>query len=157
MKKFYNLIAFFIAITAFAQMQTVTHSINPVAFNEDESITITFTGNSINESTWGVTNNALYLWAWSYDANDANSMDSPTNGTWDSSNEANKLTYNAGNDTYTMTFVPSTFYNRTNLGRIGFLVKTKQLLKPSFEITFDNFTSKINPLLIICFLSLSKS
>ncbi|WP_312421511.1 alpha-amylase family glycosyl hydrolase [Epilithonimonas sp.] len=126
MKLFYNLIAFFIAISAYAQTQTVTYSISPASFNEDESITITFNGSSINESTWGVTNNALYLWAWSYDSNDANSIDCPTNGTaWTSSNETNMLTYNSGTDTYTITFVPRTFYNRTGIGRIGFLLKTK--------------------------------
>ena len=125
MKFFYNLIAIFIAITSFAQQQTVSSSISPPTFNEDESITITFNGSSINESTWGVTNNALYLWAWSYDSNDANSQDCPTNGTWASSNESNKLTYNSGTDTYTITFVPRTFYNRTGIGRIGFLLKTK--------------------------------
>ncbi|AZI41095.1 alpha-amylase family glycosyl hydrolase [Epilithonimonas vandammei] len=126
MKLFYNLIAFFIAISAYAQTQTVTYSISPSSFNEDESITITFNGSSINESTWGVTNNALYLWAWSYDSNDANSIDCPTNGTaWASSNETNRLTYNSGTDTYTITFVPRTFYNRTGIGRIGFLLKTK--------------------------------
>ena len=125
MKKFYNLIAIFIAILSFAQTQTVTSSISPVSFNEDEPITITFNGSSINESTWGVSNNALYLWAWSYDINDLNSQDCPTNGTWTASSEANKLTYNSGNDTYTITFVPKTFYNRTGLGRIGFLLKTK--------------------------------
>ena len=125
MKNFYNLIAFFIAVISFAQTQTVTYSITPAAFNEDESITITFNGNSINESTWGVANNALYLWSWSFDTNDANSVDCPTNGTWAASNEANKLTYNAGTDTYSITFVPQTFYSRTGLGRIGFLLKTK--------------------------------
>ena len=40
MKLFYNLIAFFIAISAYAQTQTVTYSISPSSFNEDESITI---------------------------------------------------------------------------------------------------------------------
>lgn len=125
MKFFYNLIALFFAITSFAQQQTVTSSISPPTFNEDESITITFNGSSINESTWGITNNALYLWAWSYDSNNANSMECPTNGTWTSSNETNKLTYNSSNDTYTITFVPKTFYNRTGIGRIGFLIKTK--------------------------------
>ena len=54
MKKFYNLIAIFIAIVSYAQTQTVTYSISPSAFNEDESITITVNGSSINESTWGV-------------------------------------------------------------------------------------------------------
>lgn len=108
-----------------AQTQTVTYSINPPAFEEGTSITVTINGSSVNEATWGVVGNALYLWAWSYDTNDANSMDCPTNGTWTSSNEANKLTYNSGSDTYTMTFVPTTFYNRTGIGRIGFLVKAK--------------------------------
>jgi isoamylase len=125
MRIFYNLIAFFTAIITYAQTQTVTYSISPATFNEDESITITFNGSSINESTWGVSNNALYLWAWSYDINDTNSIDCPTNGTWASSNEANRLTYNSGNDTYSITFVPKTFYNRTGIGRIGFLLKTK--------------------------------
>lgn len=125
MKFFYNLIAICFAISAFAQKQTVSYAITPSAFNEDETVTITFNGNSINESTWGVTNNALYLWAWSYDINDANIQDCPTNGSWTSSNEANKLTYNAGTDTYTISFVPRTFYSRTGLGRIGFLLKTK--------------------------------
>lgn len=108
-----------------AQTQNVTYSINPPAFEETTSITITINGNSVNEATWGVAGNALYLWAWSFDTNDINSMDCPTNGTWTSSNEANRLTYNAGTDTYTMTFVPTAFYNRTGIGRIGFLVKAK--------------------------------
>lgn len=125
MKLFYNLIAFLIAISAYAQTQTVSYSISPSSFNEDESITITFNGSSINESTWGVTNNALYLWAWSYDSNDANSIDCPTNGTWSSSSETNRLTYNSGTDSYSITLVPKTFYNRTGIGRIGFLLKTK--------------------------------
>lgn len=69
--------------------------------------------------------NALYLWTWSYDLNDVNSLDCPTNGTWTSSNEANRLTYNSGNDTYTITLTPNTFYSRTGIGRIGFLIKAK--------------------------------
>ncbi|MEN9335303.1 MAG: 1,4-alpha-glucan branching enzyme GlgB [Bacteroidota bacterium] len=109
----------------FAQQQTVTYSINPTVFEETQSITITINGSSVNEATWGVTNNALYLWAWSFDINDTNIMDCPTNGTWGVSSETNRLTYNSGNDTYTMTFTPTTFYNRTNIGRIGFLVKAK--------------------------------
>ena len=125
MKYFYSIFAILIAIFPFAQQQNVTSSINPNPFNEDESITITFNGSSINESNWGISNNALYLWSWSYDLNDTNSQDCPTNGTWTSSNEANKLTYNSGNDTYTITFVPKTFYNRTGIGRIGFLLKAK--------------------------------
>jgi hypothetical protein len=48
------------------------------------------------------------------------------NGTWNASSETNKFTYNSGTDTpYTMTFVPQTFYARTGIGRIGFLIKAK--------------------------------
>ena len=108
----------------FAQQQ-VTHSIAPATFEEATSITITVNGSSINEATWGVTGNALYIWAWSYDINDTNERDCPTNGIWTSSNEANRFTYNLALDTYTMTFVPSTFFNRVGLGRFGFLIKAK--------------------------------
>lgn len=125
MRKIIQLVLLCFSSVLFAQQQTVTYSINPAVFEEIQSITITINGSSINEATWGVTNNALYLWAWSFDINDANILDCPTNGTWDNSSETNRLTYNSGNDTYTMTFTPTTFYNRTNIGRIGFLVKAK--------------------------------
>jgi 1,4-alpha-glucan branching enzyme len=125
MKKFTQIVLFFISITAWSQQQTVSYSISPSTFEENQSITVTFQGSSINEGTWGVVGNALYLWAWSYDLNDANSLDCPTNGTWTSSNEANRLTYNSGNDTYTITLTPNTFYSRTGIGRIGFLIKAK--------------------------------
>ncbi|MFD0991893.1 alpha-amylase family glycosyl hydrolase [Tenacibaculum geojense] len=104
----------------FAQQQNATFEVNPSTFNEDDEITITVS--NINPSTWGVTD--LYLWAWSFDINDANTMDSPTNGSWTNSNEAQKLTNN-GNGTYSFTFTPTTFYNRTGIGSIGMLVKAK--------------------------------
>lgn len=123
-RKLYALaFVFLIQIFAFAQQQTVTYSISPATFNEDQSITITIDGSSVNEATWGVTNNALYLWAWSYDTATNTQMDCPTNGTWTASNAANKLTYNAGSDKYTITFVPNVFFNRTGINRMGFLVK----------------------------------
>jgi 1,4-alpha-glucan branching enzyme len=125
MKNLKTLLFFLFTASAFAQPQTVTYSINPASFEEGTSITVTVNGSSVNEATWGVVGNALYMWTWSFDINDANILDCPTNGAWTSSNEANKFVYNAGTDTYTKTFVPTTFYNRTNLGRIGFLVKAK--------------------------------
>ena len=115
----------FCSIATFAQPQTVTHSINPPTFEETTSITITINGSSVNEAAWGVTGNALYMWAWSYDINDANIVDCPTNGVWTVSNETNRFTYNASLDTYTKTITPTTFYSRTAIGRIGFLVKAK--------------------------------
>ena len=113
------------AVTVFAQVQTATYSINPSTFEDTTPITITINGSSINESTWGVTGNALYLWSWSYDVNDTSQMDSPSNGSWTASNEAAKFTYNAGTDTYTKSFTPSVYFNRNGIGRIGFLIKAK--------------------------------
>lgn len=108
-----------------AQQQTVTYSISPATFEETTPITITINGSSVNESAWGVTGNALYMWAWSYDINDTNIIDCPTNGLWTSSNESNRFTYNSRSDTYTKTITPNSFYNRSNIGRIGFLIKAK--------------------------------
>lgn len=119
------ILLFLLSITVSAQQQTVSYNINPATFEETTSITITINGTSVNESAWGVTGNALYLWAWSYDINDANIVDCPSNGLWTSSSESNRFTYNAGSDTYTKTITPNAFYNRSAIGRIGFLVKAK--------------------------------
>ncbi|WP_027125970.1 alpha-amylase family glycosyl hydrolase [Gelidibacter mesophilus] len=125
MQKITFYIALLLCSWSFAQQQNVTYSVSPTPFEENQNITLTFNGSSINEATWGVTNNALYLWAWSFDTNNQNNHNSPTNGIWKNSNEANKLTYNSGNDTYSISFTPSTFYNRTGIGRLGFLIKAK--------------------------------
>ena len=119
------ILSLFISLMGYAQQQTVIATVTPDAFEENQSITITVPGSSVNEATWAVTGNALYLWAWSFDINDTNIIDCPTNGAWTSSNEVNKFIYNSGTDTYTYSFTPTTFYNRTNIGRIGFLVKAK--------------------------------
>lgn len=124
MKKF-TLLFLLAGLFGFAQQQTVTYTVTPATFEENTSITITLNGSSVNEATWGITNNALYYWGWSLDTNYNNSIDCPSNGSWTSSAETNKFTYNAGNDTYTLTFVPSAFYSRTGIGRLGFLVKAK--------------------------------
>ena len=125
MKKTLLSIFLLMAVVAFAQKQTATYSINPSTFEDTTPITITINGTSINESTWGVTGNALYLWSWSYDVNDTTQLDSPSNGSWTASNEASKFTYNSATDTYTKTFTPSVYFNRNGIGRIGFLVKAK--------------------------------
>lgn len=125
MKNITLLITLLLTTFCFAQQQTVTYTVSPSSFEETDAITLTFNGSSINESTWGVTGNALYLWAWSFDINNQNIMDCPTNGTWTSSSETNRLTYNAGSDTYTISFAPTSFYQRSGIGRIGFLVKAK--------------------------------
>ncbi|MGC4040513.1 MAG: alpha-amylase family glycosyl hydrolase [Flavobacterium sp.] len=123
--KNFLLFALFLTFASQAQVQTITPTVAPNPFERNQSITITVQGSQINEATWGVTGNALYLWAWMQDANGNALGDCPTNGTWAASSEANKLTYNSGNDTYTMTFVPETFFNNSVFGKMGFLVKAK--------------------------------
>ena len=135
-----------IASCSWAQLQNVTYNVSPGSFEENQSVTITVNGSSVNESAWGVTGNALYIWAWSLDQNYANSQDCPTNGVWTNSSEANKFTYNAGTDTYSMTFVPTTFFNRTGIGRFGFLVKAKNANgdKKSQDIFVNVGTFQVN-------------
>jgi 1,4-alpha-glucan branching enzyme len=125
MKKFFLILSIFFTTWCFAQIQGVTGDAIPYPFEETDLITLTLDGNSIDESLWGITDNAIYIWSWSYDLNFANELDCPTNGTWTNSDEANKLTYNSVNDIYSISFVPTSFYNRTGIGRIGFLFKAK--------------------------------
>ena len=103
-----------------AQQQNVTFTVEPSSFNEDDEITITVS--NINVSTWGVTD--IYLWAWYFNLSDIFVGDAPNNGTWQNSNEGQKLTNN-GDNTYSITLTPTSFYNATDIGRIGFLVKAK--------------------------------
>lgn len=152
MKKLLLLFFTLLTATLLAQQQTATYSINPSVFEDNQSITITINGNSINEATWGVTGNALYLWAWSFDINDTNILDCPTNGIWTNSSETNRLNYNTATDTYTYTLTPNAFYNRfTGIGKMGFLVKAKDGTgdKKSQDIVTEvgafNFTL-INPI-----------
>jgi len=125
MKKTILTIFLLLSITVFSQQQTATYSVSPSTFEETTSITITINGSSINESTWGVIDNKLYLWAWAFDTNDTTQKGTPDNGAWDNSSDASVFTYNAGADTYTKTITPTSYYNTTNIGKIGFLVKAK--------------------------------
>ena len=83
MKNFYQILALlFASILGFSQVQEATLSLNPEKFNEDESVTLTFSG--IDASAWSSTN--LYLWAWFYKNGSTTAQsDSPNNGTWNSS------------------------------------------------------------------------
>jgi hypothetical protein len=125
MKKILLTFLFLLGFTSFAQQQTATYSVSPAAFEETTSITVTINGSSINEATWGVTGNALYMWAWAFDLGGVTQKGTPLNGTWNNSDEASKFTYNQANDTYTKTFTPTTYYNTTGIGKIGFLIKAK--------------------------------
>lgn len=134
MKKLYSGVLLFMMGLIFGQ---ISYSITPNPFNETDQITLTVPGNQIDESAWGVTNNAIYIWTWSLDASYQNSQDCPTNGSWSNSSDLNKLTYNATTDTYSLTFTPTVLYNRTGIGRIGFLLKDKT----GAHQTSDNFVN----------------
>ena len=120
-----NLYLFTVALlSAFAlgQVQNATLSTTPEAFNEDESVTLTFSG--LDPAQWGVTD--LYVWAWYFKNNSSTSSGGPavTNGTWNNSTEALKMTNN-GNGTYSFTLTPTTFFNDTGITKMGILVKAK--------------------------------
>ena len=125
MKKTILFILLFLTVTLFAQQQTATYGVSPASFEENTSITVTINGNSIDEAAWGVTGNVLYMWAWAFDLGGVTQKGTPLNGDWNNSNEASKFTYNQTNDTYTKTFTPTTYYNTTGIGKIGFLIKAK--------------------------------
>ncbi|PQJ81519.1 alpha-amylase family glycosyl hydrolase [Polaribacter glomeratus] len=120
MKKITLLVLLCITSFGFSQVQNVTFNVSPATFEETNTITITVS--NVTTASWGVSD--IYLWAWSYDENDINSIDSPTNGTWTNSNETQKL-INNGNGTFSITFKPTSLYNRTNIGSIGMLIKAK--------------------------------
>lgn len=132
MKKITLIILLFFALIINAQQQNVNYAVSPASFDATDEITITI--NNINTTTWGVTD--VYLWSWSYDLNDENELDAPNNGSWTNSNEAHKMT-KVNSTTFSITLTPTSFYNRTNIGRIGMLVKAKN--GDGDKKTQDNF------------------
>jgi len=105
--------------SAWAQQQNAAVTATPNPFSESASVALRFTG--VNLTTWGV--NDAYLWAWSLNSAGV-AQDAPNNGSWTSSSEAHKLTKNT-DGSLSITFIPKDFYGRTNISRIGFLVKAK--------------------------------
>jgi 1,4-alpha-glucan branching enzyme len=121
------LILFVLPISIFAQQQTVTYTTTPSpTFEGTDALTITVNGSSINEASWGVTNNQLYAWVWALDSANVN-INFTGNGTWANSSTSQLMTYNAGTDTYSFTYSPSvfTFYGSTQVAKVGFLIKAK--------------------------------
>lgn len=123
MKKLLLLVLSIFSMYGYGQVQEATFEVSPVDFNEDDEITITVS--NIDPEIWnpGEADN-IYLWAWSYNIFNTNSIDAPGNNIWSNTDESQKLTNN-GDGTYSITFTPTTFYNRVGIGRIGFLVKAK--------------------------------
>jgi glycosidase len=108
------------SVILWGQQQNGNFSIDPITFGENTQITVTVTG--INPTTWGVSD--VYLWAWYYATPTSGAVDSPTNGTWQNSNEAQKMTRNA-DGSFSFSFTPAAFYNASGIDRIGMLVKAK--------------------------------
>ncbi|PKP27127.1 MAG: glycosyltrehalose trehalohydrolase [Bacteroidetes bacterium HGW-Bacteroidetes-2] len=120
MKKIALLIGLVLSTYTYSQQQTGVFTTNPQFFNATQQVTLNVSG--VNPALWGVTD--IYLWAWYFDTNLNPAGDSPTNGTWTNSNEAQKFTNN-GNGTFSYTFTPSTLFGDSNIGRIGVLAKAK--------------------------------
>lgn len=111
----------------FSQQQTATYSSSPSpTFEGTDALTITINGSSINEATWGVTNNQLYAWVWALNSSNSN-ISYNGNGSWDNSDASKLMTYNSSNDTYSFTYSPSvfTFFGSTQVAKVGFLIKAK--------------------------------
>ena len=123
---FYCLIL--IGLTGFAQVTSAIATINPVLFEENQQVTITF------KLTNPVTTD-LYLWAWAQDANGAN-IGRPNNGAWTSSSASSKLTQ-TGSSTYAFTYTPSVYYNTTGIAKIGVLAKTLNGSSKSIDFLFN--------------------
>ena len=103
----------------FSQVQNVDFSIEPAAFNENDEITITVS-NFNPSAAWGVSD--IYLWAWSLDKDDLNSIDSSTNGTWNNSNEVQKFAKIKQQQIKKLTLQEG--YRREYLGNISHELKT---------------------------------
>ncbi len=118
----YLILIILIAVSgnARAQVQEADFTIAPAVFGPDDTITVTVSGIETNQ--WGVTD--VYLWAWSYDEDDENPRDAPGNGTWTSSGDTHKM-QNKKEGTFSITIVPSDFFDRKGIGRIGMLAKAK--------------------------------
>jgi 1,4-alpha-glucan branching enzyme len=121
------LLLLFLPLFANAQLQTVTYSYAPTpTFEGTQALTITVNGSSINEATWGVTNNQLYAWVWALDTAGAN-IPYTGDGLWENSDASKLMTYNSATDTYSFTYSPTvfTFYGTTSVAKVGFLIKAK--------------------------------
>ncbi|MEY4433643.1 MAG: Malto-oligosyltrehalose trehalohydrolase, partial [Bacteroidota bacterium] len=81
-----------------------------------------------------------------FDLSGVTQKGTPLNGTWNNSDEASKFTYNQSTDTYTKTFTPTTYYNTTGIGKIGFLIKAKDGTgdKKSQDILVDVGSFQVN-------------
>jgi len=113
-----GLLCLWFSSAAFAQVQQGTLSTHPPTFGVNTEITVTVA--DVNPSIWGVTD--IYIWTWV--ERGEQDLGSPTNGTWESSNEAQRMTDN-GDGTFSFTFVPSQLFGTGDITEIGVLAKAR--------------------------------
>lgn len=120
-KSFFILLFSCLSITISAQVQEGSFSVSPQSFNENEEITVTVS--QLNTDSWGVSE--VYLWTWYFDLN-GNQVSSNVNwnGEWTNSDANMQMTDN-GDGTYSFTFIPTTLFQDTGIGRIGVLAKAR--------------------------------
>ena len=120
MKKITIILAFFMGLIGYAQVQQASVSVSPSNFRIGEPITITISG--VDPTIWnaGQPDN-IYLWAWYTNLNGAN-MTPDINGAWTNSIDERQLTNN-NDGTYSYTFTPSALYMTTDIASVNFLVK----------------------------------
>ncbi|NAS31350.1 T9SS type A sorting domain-containing protein [Flavobacteriaceae bacterium R38] len=112
--------------------QTITLTPNP--FNENEEITITVS-NFDPMASWGVSD--IYLWAWYFDQNgDFGGNALQTGNNFNNSPDTARFTNN-GDGTYSYSFTPTTFYQATNISRIGILLKSQDGSNQTGDQIFD--------------------
>lgn len=103
-----------------AQVQQATVTTDPASFGVNDEITVTVSG--VDPAIWGVSD--IYFWGWHFNGAGNFAGDALTNGTWENSNEAQRMTDN-GDGTFSFTFVPSALYGSTDISQIGMLAKAK--------------------------------
>ena len=107
------IISLLLGAISLAQQQTGNFTITPPSFEQDDEITITLSG--VVPGVWSTSD--VYLWAWYTNAN-GQQFDSPTNGSWTSSSESQKMTNN-GDGTFSFTMTPTDFYGATEIGMLA--------------------------------------
>ncbi|GAA0872327.1 hypothetical protein GCM10009117_14740 [Gangjinia marincola] len=138
MKKIIFLFSILFTSTSIAQGVL---TIDPPTFNEDQEITITFSGIDV-PADWGV--NDVYLWAWYFDLDDNFVGNSPVTGNdFGNSPPAAQFTDN-GDGTYSYTLTPTAFYNDTGIGRIGLIAKSQNGSNQTNDFLFEVGVFQLN-------------
>lgn len=128
MKRFLLVAVFLITVFTLASAQIVTT--NPVIPRADQPVTITVnvTGTSLSGYNWNNITAPVWVWAWIQEGCPSG-CDAPTNVNPATSGQdvAKATRVNISPDIYTITFTPTTFFNKpaSQLKTIGIKLKTR--------------------------------